>query len=172
MMRHLTSEDIQNYLDGQFNDTKKGKFIEHIKQCLFCQYEFENYQQLYSVLEEEPFVNLSQGFDRKVMAQIEKITPEKSIFLNPAVLLYTGLSIWAGILISLYYTGLRPYVKLLSYSQLLIYKMMEPLYRLFDKIFSNAMGELSAAGLIIIFILAVVDYIIIQKRYSLLRFKN
>jgi hypothetical protein len=162
-MKHLTSEDIQNYLDGQLSNTKKYDIFNHIGQCFFCRNEIENYQDLYFALAEEPSENLSPDFDRKVMIHIEKYTPKTSMFSNSTILC-AALSILAGILISTYYTGLQPYVKVLSYSHSIIFKMIQPLYQLLDIIFSNVISEFSAVGLIIIFILSLVDHFIIQKK--------
>ncbi len=74
-MRHLTSEQIQEFLDGGLSPREEAVVREHLSGCSHCQSELEEWSLLFSELEGLPQVEPDPGFTRAVMSRIETRRP-------------------------------------------------------------------------------------------------
>lgn len=82
-MRHLTDDEIQDYLDHnpQANDSE---IKIHLSECPVCSESLMLYQNIYTELSEEHEINLSPGFAAKVVGSLHKnsLNSQKFNFFN------------------------------------------------------------------------------------------
>ncbi len=74
-MKHLTEEQIQEYLDGS-GDSDMKSLAAHLYLCPGCRKLYEEYQKLYLGLAKTEIPELSPGFPQKVMTKITSVRPE------------------------------------------------------------------------------------------------
>lgn len=69
-LRHLTDEEIQQYLDGGLT---KGQtqLHTHLETCKFCQKELQQYKSLYMGLSKDVNFALSANFANSVVARVQ-----------------------------------------------------------------------------------------------------
>lgn len=65
-------ERIMEYLDGELNPQAKLDLEEHLKNCAHCTKFLLDIQKQYLMLSEMPLLSPTQGFTRKVMAEIRR----------------------------------------------------------------------------------------------------
>ncbi len=71
-MRHLTDEELQDYLDGNLLWEQRGVFGRHLEVCAVCRNEMRQYQSLRSELRAEPpGFQLSHKLSRAVLSNIQ-----------------------------------------------------------------------------------------------------
>ena len=68
---HLTAQRIQAFLDGALPEAERVQVEEHATFCAGCQAEMDAWQLLYSELSELPELAPSEGFARRVLAELE-----------------------------------------------------------------------------------------------------
>jgi ABC-type multidrug transport system fused ATPase/permease subunit len=74
--KHLTDDQLQEYLDGNLNDS--DPCVRHLKSCPSCKRALDNYRTIYLALETEPAFGLSPEFVNNVMSRLpEEKTPAK-----------------------------------------------------------------------------------------------
>jgi len=72
-MRHLTDEELQDYLDGNLLGEQRTLAGRHLESCPVCQNEARLYQSLRSQLQvEPPGFQLSHKLSRAVLSKIQK----------------------------------------------------------------------------------------------------
>ncbi len=152
MKRHLESDEIQNYLDGNLSDKN---IIEHISECHHCQIEIKKYQKIYSLLEKELDCQLSANFNEKVISQINSIPIKKRGFFGNIILGSIGLLI--GTAVSFYYTGLQPYVGFIDQLRLSFDKYILPFVELLHSLQSNKSVSYVLLSIFIVIIIGVID---------------
>jgi hypothetical protein len=100
-MNHLTSFEMQEYLDALLSVDRKKEIDDHCAQCSQCSATLRSMQRLDAALRKMPVEKASQNFTRRVMTALE---PQKSsgflwlIFRNLAPFLGT-----VTILVVIYY---------------------------------------------------------------------
>jgi len=67
--KHLTDEEIQDYLDGN-TDRDKSPAAEHMRSCSLCRRNLAQYGSLYSGLSHDPGFELSVDFADKVVTSV------------------------------------------------------------------------------------------------------
>lgn len=152
MNRHLESDEIQDYLDGNLSNQN---IIKHISECHHCQIEIKKYQKIYSALEKDYDCQLSADFNKKVMTQINSIPIKKRGFLGNIILGLIGLLI--GSAISFYYTGLQPYVGFIDQLRLSFDKYILPFIELLHALQSNKSTSYVLLSIFIVIIIGVID---------------
>lgn len=70
-LRHLTDEELQDYMDGNLSAEQKITCSRHLQACDFCRDEIELYQSLSKQLGSESGFSLSHRFSKAVMAKIQ-----------------------------------------------------------------------------------------------------
>jgi hypothetical protein len=79
-LRHLTDEEIQEYLDG--NLSRRNSFLvkRHLDACPICQESVKRYQSLYAGLARDEGFDLLHDFAKSVVARLPVETQVKSHF--------------------------------------------------------------------------------------------
>ena len=72
---HLTAERIQAFLDGALPKEERVYVEEHAAFCGSCQEELDTWQLLYLELNDLPELAPSEGFARRVLAEVEVAEP-------------------------------------------------------------------------------------------------
>jgi hypothetical protein len=163
-LRHLTEEEIQEYLD---NIPGSGnKFAEeHLRTCQLCQKTVEGYKRLYAGLKTDKSFDLSPDFTEKVFSKLSPVPVSKS-GLNYTEVFLVILGLIIGICIPLYFmswkhisqkiTGiLQPQINLIITSWNLVEKALQNLH------INMNLLLLSGLTLLIVYLL---DYIFFRKR--------
>jgi len=110
---HLTDDQIQNYLDGNLSQEQVSILKGHIQTCQMCQSELEQYQSLYSELEEDVSFDLSPDFSNIVMKSIQ-IEAKKVFFARLWNVLLPIIGIAVGIGAMIYYVDFKSFVKIFT----------------------------------------------------------
>jgi hypothetical protein len=106
-LKHLTDEEIQDFLDGNLTHKRAALAERHLETCSRCREALRQYQSLYVKLGDERGFELSKGFARSVIGRLptEGETESRFRFLN-LFLAILGFVVCVGALI--YYADLRP----------------------------------------------------------------
>ncbi len=106
-LKHLTDEEIQNYLDGNLSREIALLTERHLETCALCREAVKQYQGVYAGLDEEKGFDLSKGFAKSVVKMLPPQGETKSPFdLLNVFLMILGVIVAAGV--TLYYVDLRP----------------------------------------------------------------
>ncbi|MCK4403570.1 MAG: hypothetical protein KAW02_00645 [candidate division Zixibacteria bacterium] len=113
-LKHLTDEEIQDYLDGNLSQQKTLLAERHLETCPLCQETLKQYQSLYVGLKNDKGFDLSKSFAKSVIKRLpaEGEAESRFNFVN-IFLTILGIIITAGV--TLYYVDLRPLVKAFSH---------------------------------------------------------
>ena len=111
-MRHLTDNEIQDYLDG--NIPEENKYVqEHLRTCERCRKALLEYQSLYLGLKKDQGFELPTSFPNKV---ISRLPEEQTVKSRPKyfefALVILGVAV-AG-LVSFHLIDLRPLIQTFS----------------------------------------------------------
>ncbi len=102
-LRHLTEEEIQDYLDDI--PGSGYRFVEeHLRTCQLCQKALEGYKRLYAGLKTDKGFELCPDFTEKVFSKLSPVPASKS-GLNYTEVFLVILGLAAGIFIPLYFMG-------------------------------------------------------------------
>ena len=106
-MKHLTDEEIQNYLDGNLSPEIAILTKRHLESCPLCRETVKQYQGVYAGLAEDKGFDLSKGFAKSVVKMLPAEGETKSPFdLLNVFLMILGVIVAAGVTIR--YVDLRP----------------------------------------------------------------
>lgn len=106
-MKHLTDEEIQNYLDGNLSREIAILTKRHLESCPLCREAVKQYQGVYAGLDKEEGFELSKGFAKSVVKMLPPQGETKSPFdLLNIFLTILGIVVGAGV--TVYYVDLRP----------------------------------------------------------------
>lgn len=166
-MKHLSDEEIQDYLDGNAPH-KKNTIEDHLKSCVHCQALFNQYQELYIGLKQEPQFKLSEEWTPAIMKKlvlIPKTRPlfrfAKNLFLGIGFLCLTTIAITIA-----YLFDSNPWKEIYSQFSDLISGLQTIFFVSIDQLLSDLVGKpylLLFAGLTLLTV-AVIDHWIIQPR--------
>jgi hypothetical protein len=113
-LKHLTDEEIQDFLDGNLSDEITLSIRRHLESCTLCRQTVKQYQSVYSGLGREEGFELSKGFVKSVV----KMLPAQGETKSPFGLLNACLTILAVIVaagVTIRYVDLRPLGSALSH---------------------------------------------------------
>jgi predicted anti-sigma-YlaC factor YlaD len=102
VMRHLSDQQIQNYLDREPSQ-KRAEIERHLSACPACRNQLAAYKRLYRELGDETGFMLSANFADAVIARVERGS-EKKFHLLETVLLILAVIVSLGA--ALYFTDL------------------------------------------------------------------
>jgi anti-sigma factor RsiW len=113
-LKHLTDEEIQDYLDGNLSGEIALSIKGHLEVCQHCREALKQYQSVYVGLEDDKGFELSRGFAKTVVRRLPAEADAKSRFgfLN---LLMEILGFVAAIGGTLYFVDLRPLARAFSH---------------------------------------------------------
>jgi len=163
-LRHLTDEEIQNYLDG--NLSPENKFAQrHLKRCKLCQKTLKEYKSLYLELKDEKGFRLSRGFASSVISKLPKEPVARSQSKYAEILLVIVGIVAAGFT-TLHFVDVKPLVRMIT--QILL-PQFEFISASFGSI-ANLLEGLNINSSLLVFsgltllIIRVLDYIILHLR--------
>jgi hypothetical protein len=163
-LKHLTDDDIQEYLDGNLSEEKTLSIQNHLKTCPTCRDALKQYQDLYVGLQDDKKFELSRGFAKSVLKKLpaESEARSKHSLVN-ILLAVVGIIVTVGVM--QYYVDLRPL------GRAFYHLLLEPLGGL-ENLLVSLNGSLGLATLAILILVAIggLDRLIFQPRYKRLRF--
>jgi hypothetical protein len=170
-LRHLTDQEIQEYLDGNLSPREASLAEKHIESCVFCQECFDRYQSLYAELKREEGFELSNDFAKSVVSRLPEEAKVKSHF-NYANIFWTILGIIITVGITLYYVDLKPLVEASSHTFLSQYEFGSILVSSMKSFLVSLNGNISfgvLAGLTLLVIVAL-DYVLFHPKFGRISF--
>ena len=113
-LKHLTDEEIQDFLDGNLSDEITLSIQRHLESCALCRDAVKQYQSVYSGLGREEGFELSKAFAKSVVKMLPAEGEAKSSFgLLNIFLTILGVIVAAGVTVR--YVDLRPLGSALSH---------------------------------------------------------
>jgi len=113
-LKHLTDEEIQDFLDGNLSREIALLTERHLETCPLCRDAVKQYQSIYAGLDDDEGFDLSKGFARSVVNTLPEQREAKSPFgLLNIFLTILGVIVAAGVTIR--YVDLRPLGSALSH---------------------------------------------------------
>ncbi len=112
-LKHLTDEEIQEYLDGNLSEDVALLTREHLKACPLCREAVKQYQSVYVGLGDDRGFELSKGFARSVVNKLPAEAEAKS-YSGIVNVLLVALGVAVSLGVTLYLIDLKPLGKALS----------------------------------------------------------
>ena len=113
-LKHLTDEEIQDFMDGNLSREISLLTERHLETCPLCRDAVKQYQSIYAGLDDDEGFDLSKGFARSVVNTLPEQREAKSPFgLLNIFLTILGVIVAAGVTIR--YVDLRPLGSALSH---------------------------------------------------------
>ncbi len=165
-LRHLTDDEIQEYLDGNLSPQDASLFETHLKSCPHCHESLRQYQSLYIGLTNDRGFNLSKNFTESVISRLPVEAEVKSLF-NYANIFLTILGIVITLGITFYYVDLKSLGKAISRVLIPQYEFGSAFVASVKSFLVGLNGNLSLlafAGLTLL-IIAALDRALVQPRY-------
>lgn len=169
-LKHLTDDEIQEYLDGNLSQENALWVKKHLETCPLCQEALQQYQGLYVGLKNDKGFDLSKGFAKSVIKKLpaEGEMESRFNFVN-IFLTILGIIISAGV--TLYYVDLRPLGRAFSHI-LPPHEFGSVLVAVIKNLLIGLNGNVGFLifALLTLLLVAVLDRLIFQPRYKRLRF--
>jgi len=165
-LRHLTDEEIQEYLDENLSPENELLFDTHLEICPHCQESLKQYQSLYVGLANDKGLNLSKNFTESVVSRFPVEAEVKSYF-NYANVFLTILGISIAVGVTFYYVDLKPLGRAFLNIILPQYEFGSAFVASAKSFLVGLNGNLSLlafAGLTLL-IIAALDRALVQPRY-------
>lgn len=168
-MKHLSDEDIQNYLDGKTLQ-KRDHIDNHLKTCIHCQDLLNQYRDLYIDLKREPEFQLSEAFTPVVMKRLT-LTSRRSLLFRIAKDLLLGIGfLWiTAVAISIaYFIDSKPWEELFKQSTNIMSTIKTTFFVSTNHVLSDLIGKpylLLCAGSTLL-IIAIIDRLLFQPKYT------
>ncbi len=105
-IRHLTDEEIQDYIDGNLS-TESRSVHTHLRRCQLCQKALAEYQSLYLGLKDDKGFKFSSNFAKSVISKLPQEPATKSHFKYAEIFLVTMGLVVAGFA-AFYFVDLKP----------------------------------------------------------------
>ncbi|MCP4634138.1 MAG: hypothetical protein GY855_14530 [candidate division Zixibacteria bacterium] len=164
---HLTTEQIQSYLDGNL-DCDRSVIEEHLGVCQHCRMELKRFEKLYSALSKDNGFELNPGFAQNVISHVSMIEEaDKKSWYVDAIIPVIGAV--ASMAVIYYFIGLD-----LLKSSFINY--LKPQWLFFNGLYQDLMGSVSSWGVeqkyilpvvMVIVLTALADYLI-KNRHKLI----
>ena len=163
-LRHLTDEEIQDYLDG--NIPEGDELIQkHLRRCERCRKALLEYQSLYQGLKDDRGFKLPAGFPKAVLSKLPEEESVKARFKY-----YEFAFILLGILVagfvSLQFMNLRPLIQTLSGIPMPKFGFIHTFFNSFETLLKalNIEGSLIFFAALAILIISALDYVILHPK--------
>jgi hypothetical protein len=165
-LKHLTDEEIQDYLDSSPSSVDRT-IEEHLKTCQLCKGALEEYKRVYAELKVDKGFELPPNFANLVLSRLPQKAPSRP-HTNYAGIILVILGLISGISLMFYFVGWK-------YISQGITDILQPQLD-FVSNYWGTMGRLLAdlnidfgllflSGLIL-FIISLLDHIIFHKKHK------
>jgi hypothetical protein len=163
-LRHLTDEEIQDYLDG--NIPEENKYVqEHLRTCERCRKALLEYQSLYLGLKKDHGFELPGSFPKTVISKLPK-EPMIKPRLKYAEILLAILGVVGAVFVGNYFIGFKPLIQTISGIHLPQFEFIST----FLRSLGDLLTELNMNSSLVIFsgltllIIGSLDHIILHRR--------
>jgi len=112
-LRHLTDEEIQDYLDTD-SSSQNMSVQKHLETCELCQEALEKYKKLCMELRKEPGLGLPKRFAEAVISKLPE-APRIKTHKNYSEILLLVIGILACLSTTLYFLDWKPIVKTITH---------------------------------------------------------
>jgi anti-sigma factor RsiW len=165
-LKHLSDEEIQDYLDGNLSKAAALKMEEHLEACPRCREALKQYQNVCVGLEDDRGFELPRGFAKAVVRRLpaEGETESRFNYLN-VFLAILGIIVAAGG--TLYFVDLRPLGRAFSHV-LPGPELGSGLLALIENLLIGLNGNVGFLifALLTLILVAVLDRLVFQPKYK------
>lgn len=166
-LRHLTDEEIQEYLDGSLPPENVLLSQTHLEICPFCRESLRQYQRLYVDLAGDEDFELSRDFAKSVTSKLPAMAnvPSRPHYVNT---LFTVLGSIIGMALIFYYVGLKPLSEAIFHTFLSQYEFGSTLVASIKSFLVSLNGNISfgvLAGLTFLVIVAL-DHVLFHPKFG------
>lgn len=167
-IRHLTDEEIQEYLDGSLSPENES-VQRHLKTCGLCQETLQGYKSLYLGLEDDRGFRLSRSFAKSVISKVPKEVVAKPRFRYAEALVVLLGIVLAGFT-GLYLVDIRPLAQKIAYPALPLLDLILTLGGSIPAFLSdlNLNSSLLVLAGLTLLIIGALDYVISYTRQKLI----
>ncbi len=169
-LKHLSDEEIQDYLDGSLSSANR-EIKEHLETCQLCKAVLEEYRKVYAELRVDKGFELSQGFANSVISKLPQKARSRS-FANHAAIFFIILGLIFGGCSMFYLAGW----KYISQGITNIFQpqldFISTLWGTMGRLLTNLnidFGLLLISGLIL-FIISMLDQMLFHKKHKPISF--
>lgn len=169
-LKHLTDEEIQDFLDGNLSAEIALLTERHLGTCTLCREAVKQYQSVYSGLDRDEGFDLSKGFAKSVVKTLPEQREAKPPFdLLNVFLMILGVIVATGVTIR--YVDLRPLGSALSHL-LPGPELGSGVVAFVEDLLIGLNGNLGLLilGVLTLLIIAGLDRLLVQPRYRRVRF--
>ena len=169
-MKHLTDEQLMNYLDNALSDRDSHAVRQHLSECSSCQKEFSTFESLYQKLRDEGEFSLPPQFSLLVLAKIKKESLG-SVHSKLWQVFLALFGIIVGINTTLYYYDIRPLLQKLDDTHISMDFIPQVILTLKTALFSfkakvDSDYSLFLATAVIILLLALIDRLFARSKFK------
>lgn len=167
-IRHLTDEEIQEYLDGTLSQ-EHSFLVTHLESCDLCQNELRQYKSLYTGLESDFNFNLSPGFSKSVILGLQKELKEKH-YVNYWYAFLSIIGIIIGLGTTFYFVDFKPFITVIPNTFKLQDYLIPAIYSFLKNYLTGLNINLTLLGFagLILLVISILDHFIFSgKRYFL-----
>jgi len=169
MIKHITSSDIQRFLDGDTTTMESADMKSHLNICQQCWQEYESFTMIYEALKQEPVSNFSSQFTHQVLTRI-KSSPQPARYQRSPDILMAITGVVISILVSLYFIGLHTISNSISIINGNLMKILanQPVFP--DGLPSQTINPYLLTGVIILMIIILLERLVFKRKgliYSL-----
>jgi predicted anti-sigma-YlaC factor YlaD len=170
-LKHLTDEEIQEYLDGNLSPENALSFKTHLEICPLCRESLNQYHNLYADLSTDKGFELSKDFAKSVTSKLPAMAnvPSRPNYVNTFV---TVLSSIIGMALIFYYVGLKPLSEAISHTLSSQFEFGSILMASMKNLLVSLNGNISfwvLAGLTFLVIVAL-DHVLFHPKFGRISF--
>jgi predicted anti-sigma-YlaC factor YlaD len=165
-LRHLTDEEIQDFLDGNLSPQNALSIQTHLGSCPACQQTLKQYQGLYAGLKSDQGFVLSPDFAKSVISKLPAEAKAKSI-LDYAKTFLSVLGALFVVGVTLHFVGLRQLGRAWSHAFLPQYELSSTIIASIKSVLIGLNGNvgLLILALLALSIIAGLDHFVLQPKY-------
>ncbi len=155
MMNHLTDDQIQSYLDGEYQ-SDQSDIENHLNTCIDCQMSLNEYKELFNAVQMQSAPTLSGDFSKKIIARLNDAKDKKWRIFENAVVVFIMIT---GIFSVIYFSNL---INITGYFKTIDFSVFSDIG---NKLNSNFFGNFSyiLIAAIVTIIIELTDRIFIKK---------
>ena len=163
MQDHLSSTDIQNFLDHTISQEEKKQLVTHLYACSQCRRELEDYKSIFQDLETEENFELPSEFTQNVVSQLTPYLPYHSKE-KWSDFSFAFVGILASLIASLHFLGAERIQSYLGIFQQLLQKIKTIPLNIDSSHFNILVNPYLITFIGILAVILFLDRVVFQKR--------